>query len=256
MNKKYLILFLLGFVLIFFLFKTQITGFFNFLKLHFNRIETNIYNELSTLKNQSLEIKKLKKENVFLKNKIALLNSLLYNCKDFKKLIKDSNLTLAKTISYASLPDFSMIYIDYKPRGKFPKGLVYNNLAAGIVVKGVGNYSLAYLNSNKKTSYTVYILDANSSVPGIFNGKNNIIKYIPKFKNIKKGDLVITSGLDGIFYKGAKVGVIEDIEDKNLYKEAKVKLFYNDLEPNYFYVVDKFDKIGKKEEGRDGIKKH
>ncbi len=256
MNKKYLILFLLGFVLIFFIFKTQITDFFNFLKLNFNHIQSNIYNELNSLKNQSLQIKKLKQENSFLKNKIAYLNSLIYNCKDFEKLIKDSNLTLTKTISYASLPDFSAIYIDYKPKGKFPKGLVYNNLAAGIVVKGVGNYSLAFLNSNKKTSYTVYVIDGNNSIPGIFNGKINLIKYIPKFKNIKKGDLVITSGLDGIFYKGAKVGIIESVKQTNLYQEAKVKLFYNDLNPNYFYVVDKFDKIGKKEEGRDGIKKH
>ncbi len=249
MNKKYLILLLLGFVLIFFLFKTQITEFFNFLKLNFNRMETNIYSELNAFQNQSLQIKKLKNENRFLKNKIAYLNSVVYNCRDFKKLIKDSNLTLSKTISYASLPDFSMIYIDYKPKGKFPKGLVYNNLAAGIVVKSAGDYSLALLNSNKKTSYTVYILDGNNSVPGIFYGKIDTIKYIPKFKTIKKGDLVITSGLDGIFYKGAKVGVIENIKETNLYKEAKVKLFYNDLEPNYFYVVDKFDKIGKKRGG-------
>ena len=256
MNKKYLILLLLGFVLIFFLFKTQITEFFNFLKLNFNRMETNIYSELNAFQNQSLQIKKLKNENRFLKNKIAYLNSVVYNCRDFKKLIKDSNLTLSKTISYASLPDFSMIYIDYKPKGKFPKGLVYNNLAAGIVVKSAGDYSLALLNSNKKTSYTVYILDGNNSVPGIFYGKIDTIKYIPKFKTVKKGDLVITSGLDGIFYKGAKVGVVENIKETNLYKEAKIKLFYNDLEPNYFYVVDKFDKIGKKEEGRNGIKKH
>ena len=256
MNKRYLLLFLTGFVLILFVFKTQIIDFFNFIKLNINKIETNISEELSSLKSKSLQIEKLKNENRFLKNKIVYLDSLVYNCKDLKKLIKDSNLTLAKTISYAALPDFSMIYIDYKPKGKFPKGLVYNNLAAGIVVKSTGDYSLALLNSNKKTSYTVYILDGNNSVPGIFYGKIDTVKYIPKFKNIKKGDLVITSGLDGIFYKGVKVGIIKNIKETNLYKEAKIKLFYNDLEPNYFYVVDKFDKIGKKEEGRNGIKKH
>ena len=63
------------------------------------------------------------------------------------------------------------------------------------------------------------------------------IEYIPKFAKIKKGDLVITNGLDGLFYEGAKVGIIENIENKNLYKKAKIKLFYDSNAPNYFYVV-------------------
>jgi len=243
MNRRYLLLFLIGFAFLFFLFKTPIIEFFNFLKLNVQKIETDISNKISFFKNQSLTIEKLKSENLFLKNKIASLNALVYNCKDFQKLIKDSNLTLAKTISYAALPDFSQIYINYNAKGKLPKGLVYNNLAAGIVVKKVGNYSLALLNSNKKTSYSIYIIDENNSIPGIFYGKINTVKYIPKFKKIKPGDLVITSGLDGIFYKGAKVGVVESINQTSLYQTAKIRLFYNDLSPNYFYVVDKYDRI-------------
>jgi len=243
MNRRYLILFLIGLTFLFFIFKAPIIEVFNFFKLNIQKVENNIYEKINFFRNQYLIIKKLKSENLFLKNKIASLNALIYNCKDFQKLIKDSNLTLTKTISYAHLPDFSQIYIDYKVKGKLPKGLVYNNLAAGIVVKKIGNYSLALLNSNKKTSYAVYIMDGNNLIPGIFYGKINLIKYIPKFKKIKKGDLVITSGLDGIFYKGAKVGIVTDVKQTSLYQEAKIKLFYNDLSPNYFYVVDKYDKI-------------
>ena len=216
-------------------------------------MQTSIVNEINSITNQSIKIKSLTKENLKLKNEIAYLNSLLYNCKDLNKLkyIKDSNLILTKTISYAKLPDFSEIYIDYDPKGKLPQGIVYNNLAAGIVVKKVGDYSLAYLNSNQNTSYAVYVLDKNNSIPGIFYGKINTIKYIPKFKIIKKGDLVITSGLDGIFYKGAKVGIIESVKQTNLYQEAKIKLFYNDLDPNYFYVVKRNIKGGE-----NGLNKH
>ncbi len=253
MNKRYLILFLLGFIFLFFIFRNELIDLFNFIKLNVIEIQTSISNEINSIKNQSIKIKSLTKENLKLREKIAYLNSLLYNCKDLNKLkyIKDSNLILTKTISYAKLPDFSEIYIDYNPKGKLPQGLVYNNLAAGIVAKKVGDYSLAYLNSNKNTSYTVYILDKNSSIPGIFYGKIDTIKYIPKFKTIKKGDLVITSGLDGIFYKGAKVGIIENIKQTNLYQEAKVKLFYNNLEPSYFYVVKR-----KIKGGENGFNKH
>ena len=243
MNRRYLILFLGIFIFLFFVLKNPIIEIFNFLKINLEEIESNISQRLEFLRNQSLIIKKLKKENLLLKNKIANLNSLVYNCKDLQKLIKDSNLTLTKAISYANLPDFSQIYIDYKANGKFPKGLIYNNLAAGIVIKKIGNYSLALLNSNKKTSYSVYIIDNDNLIPGIFYGKINTIKYIPKFKKIRKGDLVITSGLDGIFYKGVKVGVVENVKETNLYQEAKIRLFYNNLNPNYFYVVDKYDRI-------------
>ena len=96
-------------------------------------------------------------------------------------------------------------------------------------------------------------MDNNNSIPGIFYGKINVIKYIPKFKRIKKGDLVITSGLDGVFYEGAKVGIIENVKQTSLYQEAKVKLFYNTLEPNYFYVVRREIKL---KGGENGFNKH
>jgi len=243
MNRRYLILFILGFTFFVFLFKTPIITFINFLKINFQEIQDNISNKIEFLKHQSITIEKLKKENINLRKKISSLNAFIYNCQDFQKLIKDSNLTFTKTISYAALPDFSQIYITYKAKNELPKGLVYNNLAAGIVIKKVGNYSLAILNSNEKTSYSVYIIDNNNLIPGIFYGKVNLIKYIPKFKHIKKGDLVITSGLDGVFYKGAKVGIIENVKQTNLYQEAKIKLFYNSLSPNYFYVIDKYHRI-------------
>ena len=253
MNRIYLFFILILFSLFLYLIKNKIVEFSNFVKSNIEKIETSISNEITTLKNQSEEIKRLKKANLILKSKIANYESFIFNCIDLKKLVKDSNLTLVKTISYAALPDFSQIYINYSSKSSYPQGLVYNNLAAGVVVKKIGKYSLALLNSNKNTSYTVFI--GKDHIPGIFYGKENVIKYIPKFKKIKKGDLVITSGLDGIFYKGAKVGVIESIKETNLYQKAKVKLFYNDLEPNYFYVVNKYDRIRKKG-GVYGFNKH
>jgi len=240
MNKKYLIFFSFLFVLLFSipLVKNMVLDVFNFIKDEAFRDIEKIEEKISLYQHQAKQIENLKKQNKKLLYELAKLDSFIENCKDLKnfKFVKNSNLVFTKVISYAALPDFSQIYVDFAGN-KYPKGLVYNNVAAGILIKRVGDYSLGVLNSNKKATYTVYI--GKNQIPGIFFGKEDIIKYIPKFKKIKVGDLVITSGLDGIFYKGAKVGIVTNIISKKLYQEAKVKLFYNRLNPNYFYVVNK-----------------
>ncbi|WP_024791246.1 rod shape-determining protein MreC [Lebetimonas sp. JS032] len=201
-------------------------------------IKNKIYEQINEHFNQAEKIKNLVEKNKLLVNKINNLEAKINSCRDLKyfKYINKPNLTFVYTLSYASVPDFSKIYINYHKKLIKPKGLVYNNLVCGEVIKNIGNYSLAILNSNEKTRYTVYI--GKNEIPGIFYGKTDTLKYIPKFKHINVGDEVVTSGLDGIFYKGAKVGIITEIIQKKLYQEAKVKLFYNDLHPEFFYVIE------------------
>ncbi len=254
MNKRYILLFSFLTVIFFSIsfVKTYTINFANFLKQNINNSVLSVDHTLYLYINQADKIKELKKENVILNKKISLYDSFFANCKDLKKFkfIKDSHLIFTKTISYAALPDFSKIYVDYYNQ-KYPEGLVYNNLAAGVLIKKIGHYSLGLLNSNSKTSYTVLI--GKDKIPGIFYGGGYIIKYIPKFKKINIGDLVITSGLDGIFYKGAKVGIIKSIKNKKLYQEAKINVFYNNLNPGFFYVVKKNIQI----KGiTDGVSKH
>ncbi|WP_456480185.1 rod shape-determining protein MreC [Nautilia sp.] len=200
-------------------------------------------------------LQKLLKENRFLKDEIQKIAVKYATCKDLKyfKRLDIPNMVFTQVISYAKLPDFTQVYINYDKPFFTPRGLVYNNMAAGIAVKHYSNYSLALLNSNEKTSYTVYI--GKNKIPGIFYGKINTIKYIPKFEKINIGDLVITSGLDGVFYQGAKVGMVTEIIERKLYQEAKIKLFYNDLNPEFFYVVETSVENIQKNKNKDIIKK-
>jgi len=192
------------------------------------------YNEYIEQKNT---LQNLLEENKYLKNEIQKIAVKYATCKDLRyfKKVKFPNVVFTQVISYAALPDFTQVYINYDKPFKVPRGLVYNNLAAGIAIKHYSNYSLALLNSNERTSYTVYI--GKNKIPGIFYGKINTVKYIPKFKPVKIGDIVITSGLDGVVYQGALVGKVVEVVEKKLYQEAKIKLFYNDLNPEFFYVV-------------------
>lgn len=241
MSKRLLIILSVIFILFFQIpfVKESVLQFTNSLKKNVSSFILSLKYNFDVFIDQKNTLEKLIKENQFLKNKIEEIAVKYAICKDLKyfKKLDFPNVVFTQVISYAALPDFTQIYIDYNNSFSIPRGLVYNNLAAGIVIKNFKNYSLALLNSNNKTSYTVFI--GKNEIPGIFYGKINTIKYIPKFKKINIGDIVITSGLDKVFYKGAKVGIITEVIEKNLYQEAKVKLFYNDLNPQFFYVIER-----------------
>jgi rod shape-determining protein MreC len=190
--------------------------------------------------NQAKQIQTLTKDNQEYRNYIEKIYPILSNYKKLKefKLIQNPKVVFSQTISYANLPDMTSIYINYSDKNlSHPKGLVYNNEVAGIATKSYKNYSLALLNTNPSTSYTVFI--GKNKIPGIaFGGEELTIKYIPNYKKINIGDLVVTSGLDRMFYEGVKVGKITSIIQKKLYQEAIIKPFYNPYHPTFFYVVD------------------
>jgi len=245
MNKKYLYLIITILLVIVFYFKENLTAnilyLFNQTKENISSYIFNIKMEIKTHFNQAYQIKTLTKENKEYQDYIAEITPILLNYKKLNKFekIDNPNVVFTQTISYANLPDLTTIYINYKDKNlTTPKGLIYNNQTAGIVIKGYKNFSLASLNNNEKTSYTVFI--GKDKIPGVlFGGNKIIIKYIPKYKKINIGDLVITSGLDKIFYEGINVGKVTSITQYNLYQEATIKPFYNPMHPDFFYVISK-----------------
>ena len=245
MNKKYIYFIITISLVILFYFKESITTnilfIFNQTKQNISNYIFNIKMEIDTHFNQAHQIKYLIKQNKEYQNYIAKITPILLNYKKLDKFqkINNPNVTFSQIISYANLPDITTIYIDYKTTNlTTPKGLIYNNQTAGIVIKSFKDFSLVSLNSNPQTSYTVFI--GKNKIPGVlFGGEKIIIKYIPKYKKINIGDLVITSGLDNIFYEGINVGKITSISQNTLYQEAIIKPFYDSLHPTFFYVISK-----------------
>jgi rod shape-determining protein MreC len=211
----------------------------------FNNIKVDtiyIYDSISLSINkyfyQSEHIEKLTLENKKLEDSIASYKAYINSCKNLSYFenLNIKNIKFAQTISYAKLPILSQIYINYESNSSNIKGLIYNGQSAGIVVKSYNNFSLALLNSDKETTYTVFI---KNSIPGIlFGGDKIVIKYIPKYHKININDEVTTSGLDNIFYQGVKVGIINKIIQTDLYQEAEITPYYNSLKPSLFYVVE------------------
>jgi rod shape-determining protein MreC len=147
---------------------------------------------------------------------------------------------LVRTISYQRFNDQNRIWLeveDYNSSRVY--GLTHKELVAGIVVAH-NNKPLGILNRDIKCSYSVLI--GSGEVPGIAHGNNSkelIVKYIPGWHTIKKGDEVVTSGLDGLFFKGLKVGKVISISRAQGYQNATIVPYYNSNNPNYFHMIKK-----------------
>lgn len=156
------------------------------------------------------------------------------------KLKTDPKVELVRTISYQKFADQNRIWLevaDYNSSKVY--GLTYKELVAGIVVSQNGR-PLGLLNRDIKSSYAVYV--GKNKAPGIAHGnsaKNLVIKFIPAWFTIKKGDEVVTSGLDEIFFKGLKVGTVISVTKSQGYQNAVIEPYYKANDPNYFHMIKK-----------------
>lgn len=145
---------------------------------------------------------------------------------------------LVRAISYQRFGDINRLWIDMEDfNSSKVYGLTYKELVAGIVV-AQGDKPLAILNKDIKCTYAVYVGD--KKAPGVAHGnddENIVVEYIPSWFKINKNDLVVTSGLDNIFFKGLKVGTVVSISKSQGYQSAIVEPFYNSNEPSYFHLI-------------------
>ncbi|MCK9455092.1 MAG: rod shape-determining protein MreC [Sulfurimonas sp.] len=152
----------------------------------------------------------------------------------------DSKVELVRTLSYQKFGDLNRLWLevnDFNTSRVY--GLVYKKYVAGIVVSHEQR-ALALLNRDIKSSYSVYI--GEESAPGIAHGNSTkylVVKFIPAWYHIKKGDEVITSGLDEIFFKGLKVGRVLSVTFSQGYQNAIIEPYYKANKPNYFHMIKK-----------------
>lgn len=155
-------------------------------------------------------------------------------------LTTDPRVELVRTISYQKFGDLNRVWLeveDYNASKVY--GLVYKEMVAGIVIP-YEKRPLGLLNRDIKSSYAVYIGD--NKAPGIAHGnsaENLVVKFIPAWHIIKKGDEVVTSGLDEIFFKGLKVGTVLSVTKSQGYQNAVIEPYYKANDPNYFHIIKK-----------------
>ncbi len=100
-----------------------------------------------------------------------------------------------------------------------PQGIV------GKVVKTAPRYAQVLLMTDRNSAVAAMIQRTRDEgiVQGVEQGTVRL-KYLPHFSEVVVGDVVVTSGLEGSFAKGLKVGQVDKIEKKEneLFLEVKM----------------------------------
>jgi rod shape-determining protein MreC len=110
-------------------------------------------------------------------------------------------------------------------------------------------------------SRVLLLIDENSNIDaliqenriqGILQGAASLgcsLKYVPKTETVNVGNIVVSSGLSGLFPKGLLLGVVKNVEktDSGLFQKIDIAPYvdFSRLEEVMVIVLDKADYIGK-----------
>jgi rod shape-determining protein MreC len=195
---------------------------------------------------QKETIERLAKENRILRKRLLEQTHYIKQVKKIYEVLPDlsklpvHNIALTSTISYVKLNSFSQIILT-KPKDIKKKklyGLVQKNVVAGIA-RLEKNQLYGYLASDQKCRFSVFI--GEEEAPGIAIGMEKnmmIVKFIPKWHKIKRGDEVLTSGLDNIFFRGLPVGIVTKVDVHSAYKVAYIKTYADVFHPKVFFLIE------------------
>ena len=157
--------------------------------------------------------------------------------------INDARFSPARAYSYVSMGEYNRVWIKFDVSNYAQDkifGLVQDNKAIGIAVVHNGAL-MGLLNGERKSSYSVFIGD--EKIPAIVHASTLDHKYItadfiPSWRKVEVGDLVVTSGLDGIFIEGISVGEVVSINHDFGYISAEIKPYAQRSKLGYLWLVD------------------
>jgi rod shape-determining protein MreC len=158
------------------------------------------------------ELNKAFEDNIQLKE-LKLSNSRLRNLLNFEKTITDRVLS-AEVIGKDPSPWFKTVLIDKGKNDGVETGMavVVPKGIAGQVTDVSSNYSKVLLIIDHNSA--VDALVQNDRARGIIKGGSEgqcSFKYVLRKHDIESGDIVVSSGLDGVFPKGLAVGYVSKV---------------------------------------------
>lgn len=219
----------------------------NYIKINLSQSLDSITTFYQLHLNQSNEIARLReieKQKEYQDIELSIKNSNILNLMsllDINAKPSSPNVYLVNSHSYVNMGQYSKVWLkDYDNNldNKKIYGLIRNGYAAGIALFKE-NRLVGILNGDSKLSYGVYIGDS-KSVGILKTNMNNstVVEYIYAWSDINIGDEIITSGLDGIFFEGIKVGKVKSIRQEYGYIVVDVDLYNKNNDIGYFWLVN------------------
>ena len=245
MNKLRIILLCIAFVFVSFRYGTEarhiVGGIQNKILALYVGTKMALWEKIDEHMYQQEEIQKLRAENQVLQKSAVLsiafaskLNDLL---KEHSTTGYHPNVKLVESIGYANLNDYGKVWLRFDDFNQSKiYGLLQKGYAAGIVVANDG-HPQALMLSDPKSIFAVYV--GESKMQGITQGnrKEVLVKYISQWLQPQIGDEVVTSGLDGIFFEGIKVGVVSKVIEEESSKTVVVTPYVTPKIPAYMHVI-------------------
>ena len=224
----------------------MLLGIINPIKQNYTNFTQNLEDKSHSYIFQKESIEKLSHENRILRKRLLEQTHYIqqvqniYNVLPKLSKLPIHSISISETISYVKLNSFSQIILT-KPKDLDETQLY--GLIQGKVVAGIAqirdNQLYGYLTSDDKCRFSVFVGKQNA--PGIAIGmKSNemIIKFIPKWHKIKKGDKAFTSGLDNIFFANIPVGIVTSVEIQSSYKVAHIRTYSDIYHPKTFFLIN------------------
>ena len=191
-----------------------ISGPFVYIKKNFHNFQDHLYmyEEYKELKNKNYNLASLLNENKFYKSENQRLKNLIN-----EKNIYSNEFLTSKVLLDKQSPYLKSVIIN--------KGFNHG-IKLGVAVKERSYFVGKITNVNFLTSRILLASDLNSKIPVIIEpsganaimsgqGKNDYadLEYLPKIIKIKAGDIVYTSGVDGIIPQAIPIGKVVELEE-------------------------------------------
>ena len=192
---------------------------FVFVKNNYYKFKDHLqmYEEYTEIKNKKYSVDRIINENKFYKSENERLKKLID-----EKNIYSNEFLLSKILLDQQSPYLKSVIIN--------KGFKHG-IKLGVAAKEKAYFVGKIINVNFLTSRILLASDLNSKIPVIIEptGTNAILsgqghndyaelEFLPKIKKINAGNIVYTSGVDGIIPEAIPIGKIFE-KDENLYVE-------------------------------------
>ncbi|MDY6792154.1 MAG: rod shape-determining protein MreC [Thermodesulfobacteriota bacterium] len=165
-------------------------------------------------------------------SEIELSNQRLRNLLDFKETTV-SKVLAAEVISVDPSPWFKAVIIDKGSLDGVVRGLpvVIRQGIAGQVVEVSTRYAkiMLIIDRNSSVDALVQRTRARGIIQGEATAGQCFFKYVLRKDDVRVGDTIVASGLDGVFPKGMPIGDVKEVVKRNsgVFQEVRVVPYIN-----------------------------